>query len=123
MPTILVVDDEPGICMLISQVLEQNGFSVLTAHNGVDAIAISQSRRGDLELVITDVRMPKGDGPTFARALSAAAPGIPVLFMSSQYDPAQLDQFETSEYLAKPFSIDGLLEAVRTLLPDPSLIN
>jgi two-component system, cell cycle sensor histidine kinase and response regulator CckA len=122
MPTILVVDDEPGIRMFVSQVLEQNGFTILTAHDGADAIAISQSHQGEIGLVITDVRMPVVDGPAFVRALSAYEPGVPVLFMSSYYDPEALDQFETSEFLAKPFSIDELLESVKALLPDLNLL-
>jgi two-component system, cell cycle sensor histidine kinase and response regulator CckA len=121
MPTVLVVDDEPGICMLISQILEQNGFSVLVAHNGADAILISQSHQSEIGLVITDVRMPKVDGPTFVRGLFADAPEIPVLFMSDHCDPSDLDQFETSEFLAKPFSVAKLMEVVRTMLPEPDL--
>jgi CheY-like chemotaxis protein len=121
MPTVLVVDDEPGICMLISQILEQNGFSVLVAHNGADAILISQSHQSEIELVITDVRMPKVDGPTFVRDLFADAPTIPVLFISDHCDPSDMDEFATSEFLAKPFSVEKLLEVVRTMLPEPDL--
>jgi two-component system, cell cycle sensor histidine kinase and response regulator CckA len=120
MPTILVVDDEPGIRMFISQVLERNGFSVLTAYDGADAISVSRSHRGEIGLVITDVRMPRLDGPALVRALFEGDPAIPVLFMSSDYDPT-LDQFEDSEFLAKPFSVDGLLDAVRMMLGELSL--
>jgi two-component system, cell cycle sensor histidine kinase and response regulator CckA len=121
MPTILVVDDEPGIRMFVSQILEQNGFSVLTAHDGADAILLSQSYPGEIELVITDVRMPNVDGPTLVRTIAADDPGIPVLFMSSHYDSSLIDEFEGSEFLAKPFSIDRLLEAVRMMLGEFSL--
>jgi len=125
MPTILVVDDEPAIRMFVSQVLEQNGFSVLTAHDGADAISISQLHPGKIELLITDVRMPRVDGPTLVRTLSEDGPGMPVLFMSGHCEPSELDQFETYEFLAKPFSIEMLLRAVRTMLSDLScqLVN
>jgi two-component system, cell cycle sensor histidine kinase and response regulator CckA len=121
MPTILVVDDEPGICMCISQILEKNGFSVLSALDGADALSISQSHQGEIGLLITDIRMPRVDGPTLVRALSANEPGLPVLFISSHFDPSLLDEFETPEFLAKPFSIDRLLEAVRNMLGEPGL--
>jgi two-component system, cell cycle sensor histidine kinase and response regulator CckA len=121
MPTILVVDDEPGIRMFVSQILEQNGFSVLTAPDGADAISISQSHQGEIGLVITDVRMPNVDGLTLAQALLEEDPNMPVLFMSSHYDASLMDQFEGSEFLAKPFSVDRLLEAVRTMLGELSL--
>lgn len=121
MPTILVVDDEPGIRMFVSQILEQNGFSVLTAPDGADAISISHKHQGEIGLVITDVRMPNVDGPALAQALSEEDPNIPVLFMSSHYDASLIDQFEGSEFLAKPFSVDRLLEAVRTMLGELSL--
>jgi two-component system, cell cycle sensor histidine kinase and response regulator CckA len=121
MPTILVVDDEPAIRMLVSQVLETNGFSVLTAQDGADAISVMQSHRGEIELLITDIRMPRVDGPALVRSLFQGECGIPVLFMSSEHDPSMLDQFETTGFLIKPFSVDRLLEAVRTILGELSL--
>ena len=121
MPTILVVDDEPGIRMFVSQILEQSGFSVLTAPDGADAISISQSHQGEIGLVITDVRMPNVDGLALAQALLEDDPTMPVLFMSSHYDASLMDQFEGSEFLAKPFSVDRLLEAVKTMLGKLSL--
>ena len=121
MPTILVVDDEPAIRVFISQILEDNGFSVLTAHDGEDAMSVTLLHREHIGLLITDVRMPRVDGPSLARALSAEAIDIPVLFMSSYYDPSLLDQFESSEFLAKPFTVERLLDTVRTMLGEPSL--
>jgi len=121
MPTILVVDDEPGIRMFISQILQDNGFSVLTAHDGEDAMSITLLHRGQIGLLITDVRMPRVDGPSLARALSAEDIDIPILFMSSYYDPSLLEQFGSSEFLAKPFTVERLLDTVRTMLGEPSL--
>ena len=125
MPTILVVDDEPGIRMLISQILEQNGFTVLTAQDGADAVSVSHSHPGEIGLVITDVPVSRSCSPTFVRAMSAEDAAIPVLFMSSYYDPSMLDQLDASLFLAKPFTIERLLDAVRAMLPDlcPEMIN
>jgi two-component system, cell cycle sensor histidine kinase and response regulator CckA len=117
MTMILVVDDEPMICDFVSRALQRQGFSVVTATNGADALSISQSHRGEIELVIADVRMPHMDGPTFAKNLYASDPDIPLLFMSGQYDPSDLDPFEDAEFLPKPFSIERLVEEVGSLIP------
>jgi two-component system cell cycle sensor histidine kinase/response regulator CckA len=119
MQMILVVDDEPVICGLIERVLRQKGFWVVTAANGADALSISESYRGEIELLITDVRMPGMDGPTLVRQLSAIEPGVPVLFMSGDCDPSDLEPFECSDFLAKPFSLDRLVEEVECLISEP----
>ena len=125
MPTILVVDNEPGIRMLISQILEQNGFTVLTAQDGADALSVSHSHPGEIGLVITDLPVPRSNGPAFARGMATQDAAVPVLFMSGCYDPSMLDQLDASLFLAKPFTIERLLEAVRAMLPDlcPEMVN
>ena len=114
MPTILVVDDEPGILMFIAKVLGQSGYCVLTATDGADATPASQSHQSEIALLITD-------GPDLGRALSADDPDLPILFMSSRYDPPVPEQFEGSVFLSKPFSVGTLLDAVRLMLPGVSL--
>jgi len=116
LPNILVVDDEPTICQFVAAALRQKGFSVLTAANGEEAIAVSHRYRGDIRLLITDVKMPVMDGPTLVRVLSADAPGLPVLFMSAHCDASDLEQLEGLECLSKPFSVNKLLKEVRTLI-------
>ena len=118
MPNILVVDDEPMICQFVAAALRQKGFSVLTAANGEEAIAVSHRHRGDIRLLITDVKMPVMDGPTLVRVLSEDAPGLPVLFMSAHCSSSDLEQFEGSEFLSKPFSVEKLLEEVRMLMAE-----
>jgi two-component system, cell cycle sensor histidine kinase and response regulator CckA len=115
-PMILVVDDEPAIGMLIELALKQKGFSVLTANSGADAISISRSHRGQIQLVITDVMMPEMDGPSLVKVLAADDPGIGVLFMSGYCNPSDLFQIEGSEFLPKPFSIDRLIAEVGAML-------
>src|SRR5215475_4449438 len=82
-PSILVVDDEPMVCEFVAAALRHKGFSVLTAANGEEAIAVSSRHSGDILLIITDVKMPIMDGPALIRFLSAGTPDIPVLFMSA----------------------------------------
>jgi two-component system cell cycle sensor histidine kinase/response regulator CckA len=121
MAIILVVDGEPAIRALIACALEQKGFPVLTSGDGLSAISISRSCRGEIGLLITDVGMPQMDGPTLARALLAEDPDLPILFISAHHNPAGLDQFESAEFLAKPFSLDVLLSKVRALTRQTSL--
>jgi two-component system cell cycle sensor histidine kinase/response regulator CckA len=118
MPMVLVVDTEPDICKLIALVLQQRGFPVLTADNAAEAVSITYSHRGEIGLLITEVSMPLVDGPTLARVLSVSDPHMPVLFMSSQCDLCELNQFQGFEFLAKPFSIDALLEEVEALISE-----
>lgn len=61
-PTILVVDDEPMIRRLMGFVLEGEGFRVLSAEDGLDAIRVSESHQGEIDLLVSDLSMPRMDG-------------------------------------------------------------
>lgn len=118
---ILIVDDEPIIRALLEVVLQQAGFRVLTAGSGGDAIAISQSHQGEIELLITDITLPGMNGWALARTLVEDDPDLAVLFMSGGCDESELDQYERSEFLAKPFSLVRLLAEVRNLVCQESV--
>jgi two-component system cell cycle sensor histidine kinase/response regulator CckA len=118
MAMILIVDDDPMIRVLVEVALQQEGFSVLTADSGKEAISLSQLHRGEIGLLITDVMMPGMDGPALARKMVAERPDLPVLFMSGQSDPSDIEPYPRSEFLAKPFSLAALLAQVRSLLCD-----
>jgi len=109
LPTILVVDDEPAVRDLVALMLEHGGFSVLRAASGVDAIALSRSHEGEIDLLVTDLRMPEMDGFTLADTLQAETPGLPVLFISASYEARQAKPGNTLSMLAKPFSMEALL--------------
>jgi CheY-like chemotaxis protein len=121
-PEVLVVDDEPQVCRMVALVLEGEGFSVTTAGNGPDAIALSRSHERKFDLLLTDVSMPGMDGPTLAKELRAAEPDLPVILMSGGCDDAAFRSL-TPWFLTKPFSLDNLLRAVRSLAkcPNPDL--
>jgi DNA-binding NtrC family response regulator len=118
---ILIVDPDPAVRSLIAVALEQQGFPTLAAANAGEAVTISQSRRGRLALLIADALMPEMGGRDLANAVAEDQPGIPVIFTSAQYCPAGAVQFEYSEFLPKPFSIDAMLVKVRSLLQKVSL--
>ena len=114
--TILVVDDDPVVCNLVAMSLEQEGFRVLTANSGTEALTRWQSRRDQIDLLITDMRMPWIDGLLLARCLAMDDPGISVLFISGEGDASELAEFKNSRFLAKPFRCSTLLMEVNRLV-------
>ncbi len=113
---ILFVDDDLGICGLVANILQQHGFSVLTAQSGWEAMSVWKSHRGEIGLLITDMSMPGMDGRTLARYLARDYPGIRVLFMSGEYWATDLDYYREA-FLAKPFMPATLLAEVERLIP------
>jgi two-component system, cell cycle sensor histidine kinase and response regulator CckA len=117
-PTVLVVDDEPLVRKMVALMLEGDGFSVLTAGDGPEAIDLSRSHRGGIDLLVSDVRMPEMDGRTLARELQAENPALPVLLMSGFCETEPEQQHRRFPILPKPFSLSSLLFVVRRLLND-----
>jgi two-component system, cell cycle sensor histidine kinase and response regulator CckA len=113
-PTILVVDDMEAVRHLARRVLEAGGYRVYEAGDGVEALACL-ARDGQVDLVVTDLRMPNMDGWELATHLSARSPRVPVLFMSG-YDEHLGSQSLLGPVLAKPFTSEQLYERIRGLL-------
>jgi CheY-like chemotaxis protein len=117
-PTLLLVEDEPALRLLVVTMLEEQGYLVLQAGNGLDAIALAERHRGETELPLTDVVMPRLSGPELARKLRALRRGLEVLFMSG-YNDSRLVHRGVEEakvnLLVKPFSPDQLVERVGEL--------
>src|SRR5215469_14862975 len=80
--TVLVVEDEAVIRDFLRIVLKRLGHVVLEARDGAEGLTISRNFNGRIDLVISDVRMPKVDGPTMARLLQAKRPAMKVLLIS-----------------------------------------
>ncbi len=97
--------------------LTRQGYTVLTAANGEEALEIV-ARGEPIDLLITDVVMPIMDGPTMVREARQTRPELPILFMSG-YAEEQLRRsidFENVAFLPKPFSVQQLSEAARRIL-------
>jgi two-component system, cell cycle sensor histidine kinase and response regulator CckA len=118
-PTVLVVDDEPLVRNMVALMLEKDGFSVLTAGNGPDAIHLSRSHHGRIDLLVSDVRMPAMDGCTLASELQAEDPSLPVLLISGYCENQPAESQHRFPLLPKPFSMATLLGKVRDLLNHP----
>ena len=117
-PKVLVVDDEPEIRKLVTAMLARNGYRVLSADSGENALRLFKSNP-DTDLLLTDVVSPGMSGPMIADQISALKPDIKVLFMSG-YDGTQVVQRYVIEkgysLLTKPFSMEQLESKVRAVL-------
>lgn len=119
-PTILIVEDEEEVRALTREVLEMHGFAVLEALDAADALRLGETHPGRLDLLITDVVMPRMSGPELARRLRARRPELRVLCMSGYPESAErrvaADAEPWTAWLQKPFGPDGLIAKVRECL-------
>jgi CheY-like chemotaxis protein len=117
--TIMVVEDEPAVRVLVRQTLQQLGYTVLEASDGYEALRVIEGHAGGLHLVLTDVIMPLMNGRELATRLAVMRPGTRVLYMSGYTDDVLasqgLSQPEVS-FIQKPFTRAGLAEKVETVL-------
>jgi PAS domain S-box-containing protein len=118
--TILLVEDEEAVRKLASTILQSNGYKVLEAGNGEEALRIAQEQNGNpIHLILTDVVMPGMSGSQLAERLVSQWPEMKVLYMSGYTDNAIvhhgiLDQGKP--YIQKPFNPSALAEKVRDIL-------
>lgn len=117
--TVLVAEDEDAVRALARQMLMREGYTVLTASSGEQALRTAERHAGTIDLLLTDVIMPGMNGPELAERLVAARPGTKVLFMSGHAGDA-LDEFglrrETVPFLPKPFTPEVLVRRVREII-------
>jgi len=117
--TVLVVEDQRGVLQYTVAALSSYGYRVLKAENRSEALHVFQQESGCIDLVLTDVIMPKGSGRELADELEKRQPGIRVLFMSGYTDDAiaHLGVLgEGSEFIQKPFNPQQLAAKVRMVL-------
>jgi len=116
--TILVVEDEVDVREFVAQTLAAQGYRVLVARDGEEADALARERGGPIDLLLTDVVMPRMPGPEVARRLRSDRPAMRVLFMSGHTGqaPEGADWPTPSTFLSKPFSVAHLLHEVQTAL-------
>jgi PAS domain S-box-containing protein len=117
--TVLVVDDEEGLREVTKRILTRSGYTVLTAPSGTDAVNTARSYKGVIHLLLTDVIMPKMQGPAVARLVLTIRPDVKVLFMSGHAQPvleAESVLGTNFQLVEKPFDQRMLLEQVRKAL-------
>ena len=118
--TILLVEDEPSLRHLVQEVLAEEGYNVLTASNGKDAIGVSEGYDGEaISLVLSDLNMPLMGGKRMTECLRAKSPNLKVLFTSGMSNDEYLvrEGTQTSvSFLPKPFNTPTLVRNVRQVL-------
>lgn len=122
--TILVVEDEDGVRKLVIEVLQRAGYSTLEARDGALALKVAADHAGTIDLLVTDVVLPKMGGSAVARELQKQRPSLRVLFMSGYTENAVVHHGvldEGIEYLQKPFMPTEFARRVRNLLDKPSV--
>jgi CheY-like chemotaxis protein len=112
---VLVVDDDAGIRLTLSEILESEGYSVRTAGNGRDALRVLSDWQP--HVILLDLMMPEMDGWAFLheRQADAGLLRIPVVVMSAGYNP-HARPLKAEALVPKPFSIDDLLGQVESLI-------
>jgi CheY-like chemotaxis protein len=117
--TILLVEDEEAVRGLTSRILEKQGYRVIPAQHGREAMDIAAKEEGHIDLVLTDVVMPGMNGRGLVERLSGIRPRIKSLYMSGYTDDDIVRRgfIEPSKsFLQKPFTSDSLLQTVRKVL-------
>jgi two-component system cell cycle sensor histidine kinase/response regulator CckA len=115
---ILAVDDEPGVLALVRRCLDDKRVTLSEASSGREALA-HIANGATLDLLITDLRMPEMEGDELARQIRALEPDLRVLYLTSHADRlfgAKPQLWDEEAYLDKPFTPEGLREAVAMLL-------
>ena len=121
--TVLLAEDEAWVRKLVSQCLEQHGYTVLVAEDGEQAVRIHQCYTGRIDLLLTDVVMPRLNGVDLAARITRDRPGCRVLFMSGYTGHAILQHGRLPPecaFLQKPFTLQDLASLVRDVLSRPA---
>jgi PAS domain S-box-containing protein len=115
--TVLVAEDEPGIRSLVTRVLTHNGYEVLEAESGEDALSLANKHTDPIHVLVSDVVMGAMSGKELASELQVARPDLLVVLASGNVDASILEGLRegSATFLAKPFRPSEVLEAVAAL--------
>jgi PAS domain S-box-containing protein len=120
--TVLLVDDEDSVRRVLAALIERLGYQVLSAADGIQALEVSRTHRGTIDLLITDIMMPRMHGRELSERLAKTRPETRVLFTSGYADDDIIERGlldPRTAFIQKPFSIEELAEKMRaTLAPD-----
>lgn len=120
--TIMVVDDETNIVTMVSQILTELGYHVISATSGREALILSDQHAQTIDMVLTDIIMPELNGPDLVRMIRQKRPTIKALYMSGYASNAaeQIGTLKhTAAFLQKPFNTETLTHCIRKVLDTP----
>ena len=121
--TVLVVDDQQGLCTLLNEILRNHGYSVLLATDGREALRLAREYAGRIDLVITDMVMPHMGGRELAETLRGLHPKTKILYMSGYVDRAEdINELVSRDhaFIEKPFTPEALLHKIRDVVGMPA---
>jgi two-component system cell cycle sensor histidine kinase/response regulator CckA len=115
---VLLADDDPQIRAFLEASLRAREYLVDLASDGVEALDVVERLGGTVNLLITDIKMPRMDGVSLARAVAQILPRLPVLFISGWADPLEEPEWQKPQYafLRKPFLPKALVSCIEELL-------
>lgn len=114
-PTVLLVDDDAGVRVLSAAVLECNGFDVLEADGGRQALEVVRAR-SDVSLVLLDYEMPGMNGAAVSDEIRRLRPDLPILFLTGHAAAAALNGIPLDHIVEKPWRGSDLVRRIRTTL-------
>ena len=121
--TILIVDDEPSVLRFMAVILQTEGYEVLLADGGDEALAFCEAGAYSIDLMISDVAMPKMNGRALADCMNRRHPSVPIVFISGYPESRVIVAGLTANgfrkgytYLQKPVAAQQLLDVVKTVL-------
>ena len=128
--TILIVDDEPSVLRFMAAIVQTAGYEVLQADGGDEALAICESHEHCIDLMISDIAMPRMNGRALAQCMNNRHPDVSIVFVSGYPESRVVVAGLTARgfengftYLQKPFSVQELLNTVRTALRSAAKIK
>jgi two-component system, cell cycle sensor histidine kinase and response regulator CckA len=118
-PVILVVEDEVLVRNFVCLQLQRDGYQVLAAADGVEALQVARAYTGTIHMLLTDVIMPRMDGLALARQMLEERPGTRILVMSGTVVSEGREQTIVLPFIRKPFVAKELREKVKEVLKNP----
>ncbi len=119
--TVLLVDDDSSVLLVVTRLLEREGYTVFQARSGCEALDIWKARADEIDLLFTDLQLPDVDGPALAAILRSLRPDLKVLFTSGSgisAVEAMLNSAERGRFVPKPCRAGEMIQAVRDSLGD-----
>ena len=113
---VLLVEDEDGVRSFAVRALQRQGYEVVEASTGLEALEVMERENGRIDIVVSDVMMPEMDGPTMLKEMRKTLPDLKIIFVSGYPDDAfknGLGANETFAFLPKPFSLPQLAAKVK----------